>query len=374
MSSSANNNGNGDGNGAGDNGENNNNGAAGTKVQINFKTYEGQSRLLAALVASLLEKNNGRLDYKELSKYMGGKTANAIEKFLRPIKAQGNVTRELVRKGVVEIPFEEFSGVMNQVDADAYIHKFFGASTPGGIEFQFREVRQTAQEMRDSVATTGATTPATKAATKPRATPRKRAPATSSKPAPAPAARKRARQTMMDEDDDEYVDKKKRTRSAGSSSSRTAASTPAAAPTTFGVAPIPGDFRLGRPVSQHSSDAAPAPVRGAEALYAQPSRRWSITPAEIARELDAEDRRRQQEELSSYHPVAPAVSTGVIDHRLLGGGAGVQGQYQQQGLGGATHGEGGGGYSGGMGQGYGGRYQAGVRMSNEEEEDDEGEI
>lgn len=109
------------------------------------------------------------------------------------------------------------------------IHKYLGASTPDGLEWQFRKARKTGQEMRAAVAAGGTyTTTASPAGTTAPApaptTTRKRAPA-ASKRAPAQstaASRKRGKQVMMDEDedkddDDDPVYKERKTRARPSS-------------------------------------------------------------------------------------------------------------------------------------------------------------
>lgn len=109
------------------------------------------------------------------------------------------------------------------------IHKYLGASTPDGLEWQFRKARKTGQEMRAAVAAGGTyTTTASPAGTTAPApaptTTRKRAPA-ASKRAPAQstaASRKRGKQVMMDEDEDEDDDddpvyKERKTRARPSS-------------------------------------------------------------------------------------------------------------------------------------------------------------
>ena len=122
------------------------------------------------------------------------------------------------------------------------IHRYFKASTPGGIEFKFREVRKTAQEMRaaDAAGTTTTATPSGTASAP--VTPRKRAPASSTA-----GARKKAKQTMMaedeDEDDSEYKEKSARARPTSrggrrgsSAATATATITPA---TTVRPSPTP---------------------------------------------------------------------------------------------------------------------------------------
>ncbi|KAL2179093.1 uncharacterized protein P884DRAFT_268266 [Thermothelomyces heterothallicus CBS 202.75] len=109
----------------------------------NFKTYEAQSRLLAALVASL---EGHRFDYKKIAQYHGGGvTESAMEHKFRLARAQAELIKVMVANdrdpGDYDIP--------NLTKAE--IQKFFGASTPDGVGFQFRGIKRGSDVLKAAV-------------------------------------------------------------------------------------------------------------------------------------------------------------------------------------------------------------------------------
>ncbi|SPQ21819.1 fc25bc29-8394-4f21-80a7-0b2bc49dcfc1 [Thermothielavioides terrestris] len=178
----------------------------------NFKTWETQARLLAAVVASLGE--NFRFDYKTIAKYFARDTTeSAIEHRFRAIKVQAAAAKEAVEKNVDPMEVN-----LTSIKTRDEIRDLFGASTEGGIGFQFREIKQGAkvltkavQSGEDPVAAfsshlsggTGATTtaPTTPSTTK-RARSTKRT-ASGSGATPATKRRKAAVKPEPEFDDDE---------------------------------------------------------------------------------------------------------------------------------------------------------------------------
>ncbi|KAL1894769.1 hypothetical protein Sste5346_005745 [Sporothrix stenoceras] len=108
----------------------------------NFRTYEAQSRLLAAVLAS----NPGlKLNFKAIAQHYGSDTTTAgIEHRFRPIKKQAGIIRKAVADN--KDP-KELVNIFHMSDKD--IHAYYGDSTPMGIEFQFRAVKKEAKAMRD---------------------------------------------------------------------------------------------------------------------------------------------------------------------------------------------------------------------------------
>ncbi|KAI0122889.1 hypothetical protein BJ170DRAFT_687600 [Xylariales sp. AK1849] len=105
-------------------------------MPTNFRSYEAQSRLLAAVVAT----TKARLDFKALSQYMGSDTTPAmVDHRTRHIKKLAQLQEQWVQGGKdpKDLPCEEKE-----------IQKLFGESTAAGLEFHFREVKATGKAQK----------------------------------------------------------------------------------------------------------------------------------------------------------------------------------------------------------------------------------
>ncbi|CAK7207761.1 hypothetical protein SEUCBS139899_010574 [Sporothrix eucalyptigena] len=110
----------------------------------NFRTYEAQSRLLAAVIAS---NPSMKLDYKAIAQHYGSDgSQSAIEHRFRPIKKMASVIRKAVSEGM---DAKQFSSNFSLSDKE--IFKYYGESTAQGIEFQFRSIKKEAKALRDAV-------------------------------------------------------------------------------------------------------------------------------------------------------------------------------------------------------------------------------
>ncbi|CAK7214255.1 hypothetical protein SBRCBS47491_002086 [Sporothrix bragantina] len=110
----------------------------------NFRTYESQSRLLAAVLAS---NPSLKLNFKAIAQHYGSDSSqSAIEHRFRPIKKQASIIRKAVSEGK---DAKDFANLFNLNDKD--IAKYYGESTPQGIEFQFRAIKKDAKALRDAV-------------------------------------------------------------------------------------------------------------------------------------------------------------------------------------------------------------------------------
>ncbi|KAF3770924.1 hypothetical protein M406DRAFT_326336 [Cryphonectria parasitica EP155] len=124
----------------------------------NFRTYEGQLRLLTAVIAAHPEL---KLNYKELAKHFGSDwSESGVEHFFRPIKKNAKEIQGLVRRG------EDAANYDHKL-----IHKYFGDSTPDGIQFQFRAIKKDAENLKQARGSSGSTAPATPSSSGPK-TPR----------------------------------------------------------------------------------------------------------------------------------------------------------------------------------------------------------
>ncbi|KAK0615908.1 hypothetical protein B0T17DRAFT_619504 [Bombardia bombarda] len=109
-------------------------------MPANFKTYESQARLLAAVVAAHPEL---RLNYKAIAQHYGkSQTVSAIEHRFRPVRQQAEIIRIAVSQGVDP---EELNVVEMSKDD---IVKYFGESTPDGLQFHFRGVKSSAEVLK----------------------------------------------------------------------------------------------------------------------------------------------------------------------------------------------------------------------------------
>ncbi|EGS17239.1 uncharacterized protein CTHT_0065580 [Thermochaetoides thermophila DSM 1495] len=159
----------------------------------NFRSYDAQARLLAALVASL---ENQRFDFKKHR--------------MRTVKAMAEACRKLVEAG--EDPAQY--AIYEHFDTKQKIQKYFGASTPDGIGFQFRSVKQGAKVLIDAVNNGkdpvqafnewnnggSSSIPATPAG---RGAKRARAPSMKKTPGTTPASKRRKQIKLEDITDDE---------------------------------------------------------------------------------------------------------------------------------------------------------------------------
>ncbi|KAJ4414846.1 hypothetical protein N0V82_007694 [Gnomoniopsis sp. IMI 355080] len=104
-------------------------------MPANFRSYEGQLRLLTAVIAAHPEL---RLNYKDIATHYGSDwSASGVEHFFRPIKKNGQAIQGLVKRGEDPANFNHNA-----------IHKYFGDSTPDGIQFQFRGIKKDAENLR----------------------------------------------------------------------------------------------------------------------------------------------------------------------------------------------------------------------------------
>ncbi|EHA55341.1 hypothetical protein MGG_08176 [Pyricularia oryzae 70-15] len=166
----------------------------------NFKTYESQARLLAAVIASAPDL---KLNFKAIAAHYGSDTTTCgIEHRFRPIKKQAAAIRAAVAKGEDPKDMQDIVG-MNEKE----IAKYYGESTPQGLEFQFRSVKSNARKLQE-VSRAGGNT-ATALDTTP-STPRKRKAAGSATATPASKRGKRKTapkiEMLSDDDYDQDVD------------------------------------------------------------------------------------------------------------------------------------------------------------------------
>ncbi|KAK4239655.1 hypothetical protein C8A03DRAFT_32257 [Achaetomium macrosporum] len=150
----------------------------------NFKSYETQMRLLAAIIASMPQP--WKFDYKTIAKYFGGgSTESAVEHRMRALKAQAEAVMKAAELGLdaadyeihlvkskdgkttrispssPPLPFRHcrlvstatgfmlLHGTKEQALTEATdIHKLFGESTPDGVNWQMRGVKQGAKVLQ----------------------------------------------------------------------------------------------------------------------------------------------------------------------------------------------------------------------------------
>ncbi|KAL1835704.1 hypothetical protein VTJ49DRAFT_6201 [Mycothermus thermophilus] len=175
----------------------------------NFRTYEAQARLLAAVVASL--PKNFRFDYKTIAKYFGGRTTeSAIEHRFRPLRAQADALREMVPAGADPMDFPVFDW---KTAKD--IQKYFGESTQEGIAFQFRWIKKSAEVCKTAADNGGSPVEAFRglmesgngsraavASAGPAVTPSAKRARAASKTATTPASKRRKAQEPAEAEDD----------------------------------------------------------------------------------------------------------------------------------------------------------------------------
>ncbi|TLD21442.1 hypothetical protein PspLS_05357 [Pyricularia sp. CBS 133598] len=108
----------------------------------NFKTYESQARLLAAVLASAPDL---KLNFKAIAAHYGSDTTTSgMEHRFRPIKRQAAAIRAAVAEGKDPKYMQDIVG-MNEKE----IAKYYGESTPSGLEFQFRSVKSNARKLQE---------------------------------------------------------------------------------------------------------------------------------------------------------------------------------------------------------------------------------
>ncbi|KAK0728150.1 hypothetical protein B0T26DRAFT_672731 [Lasiosphaeria miniovina] len=116
-------------------------------MPANFKTYESQARLVAAIVAAHPEL---RLNYKAIAAHYGkSQTVSAMEHRFRPVRHQAEAIRQMVEQKIDP----ESVNILDMPKND--IAKFFGESTPDGIQFHFRSVKVNADKLKSAVETGG---------------------------------------------------------------------------------------------------------------------------------------------------------------------------------------------------------------------------
>ncbi|KAK9426514.1 hypothetical protein SUNI508_00041 [Seiridium unicorne] len=125
--------------------------------QTNFRTYEAQARLLAAVIATAKPK----LDYKAIARHIGSDaTPAAVDHRLRPLKQLAKLQAKCLDEGKdpMNLPIEKAdttcaddSYITDVLTSYAEIQKLFGESTAGGLEFHFREVKATGKAQQDAV-------------------------------------------------------------------------------------------------------------------------------------------------------------------------------------------------------------------------------
>ncbi|CAI4210402.1 unnamed protein product [Parascedosporium putredinis] len=166
-----------------------------TTPKTNFRTFDVQARLLRAIVAAHPEV---KWNYKEIMKSYGTDvTEHKLGHRMRHLKTQAEIIRRGLQQGFdpKDMPTEfNFPKDQNKIDTD--ICKYFGESTPDGIQFQFRTIKKDAASLKAAAdggknpataVSFGPSTPSSRASAAGKATPRSRAtPKTASHSRPHP--------------------------------------------------------------------------------------------------------------------------------------------------------------------------------------------
>ncbi|KAH6892160.1 hypothetical protein B0T10DRAFT_457878 [Thelonectria olida] len=122
--------------------------AASTKA--NYKTYEAQARMVRAIVAAHPEV---KWNYKEISACYGSDmTEHALNHRFRKLRAQAVLIQDARRSRLDMKNMTTDESVLPQTQDKIdrrNIAKYFGQSTADGIQFQFRQIKRDAQELRD---------------------------------------------------------------------------------------------------------------------------------------------------------------------------------------------------------------------------------
>ncbi|KAH6686257.1 hypothetical protein F5X68DRAFT_191278 [Plectosphaerella plurivora] len=114
---------------------------SGNTPKGNFKTYEGQARLLRAIIAA---HPDVKWDHKKIQQAHGSDMSiYSLEHRMKDIKAQVKLLNSAIKAGVdcVEIPVE-------LPKTEKLIAKMYGASTTEGIAWQFRGLKKDAEALR----------------------------------------------------------------------------------------------------------------------------------------------------------------------------------------------------------------------------------
>ncbi|SPO00629.1 uncharacterized protein DNG_03378 [Cephalotrichum gorgonifer] len=177
-------------------------------AKTNFKTFEVQARLLRAIVAAHPEV---KWNYKEIQKCFGSDlTDNILGHRMRHIRTQSAIIRRGLDAGLdpKDMPAADnlFPKDQNKIDPD--ICKYFGDSTPDGIQFQFRSIKKDAQALK--AASDSGEDPSTAvsftAGTPSKRTPAKSTPGTTPATARSTGGRKRKASIKYEASEDEVLE------------------------------------------------------------------------------------------------------------------------------------------------------------------------
>ncbi|KKP00466.1 hypothetical protein THAR02_07438 [Trichoderma harzianum] len=116
--------------------------------KANYKTYEAQARMVRAIVAAHPEV---KWNYKEIAACYGSDmTEHALNHRFRRLRAQSVIIREGRNQGFDPkniCPDGDLPATQEAVEKKN-IAKYFGQSTPDGIQFQFRGFKKDADTLR----------------------------------------------------------------------------------------------------------------------------------------------------------------------------------------------------------------------------------
>ncbi|PFH55438.1 hypothetical protein XA68_18311 [Ophiocordyceps unilateralis] len=178
-------------------------------TKASYKSYESQARMIRAIVAAHPEV---KWNYKEIvACYGSDMTEHALNHRFRRLRAQAAIIREARSQGFDSkdmVVSDHLPTTQDAIDKNN-IAKYFGQSTPDGIQFQFRSIKRDAEHLRKTEAEGGQVatclTGSPAASTPSRATPSRRSATTAS------GGRKRGRRAAVkhvssDDDDDDDDD------------------------------------------------------------------------------------------------------------------------------------------------------------------------
>ncbi|KAM4056077.1 hypothetical protein HRG_002999 [Hirsutella rhossiliensis] len=116
--------------------------------KANYKSYEAQARMVRAIVAA---HPDVKWNYKEISACYGSDmTEHALNHRFRRLRAQALIIHEARAAGLdmkdMMAP-DDLPNTKEAVDKNN-IAKYFGQSTPDGIQFQFRGIKHDADKLR----------------------------------------------------------------------------------------------------------------------------------------------------------------------------------------------------------------------------------